>query len=296
MDGAAFANGVGTPAEMPSEGLFTAGTEEEAVRQLKSLEKYEEAEAEGFSGPDAIAYNTLILSLGGSSRGKVATSRNTVVDVVEGVGSRRWGVSNDTDYTPVIVVSAEEMDEVGIRHSLGREFAPYFLHVALPMTTQVVIPPPIMKIERAAAIEATTVNSLAEMGKAAAEGSVLIGALTSIFKVCERIVVHNDLWLDGFPFQCDNIFLDRTPCILYALKQAVDMGTTVIFVDLGLTTHRCSRGFPYEYDVGTKKATWTRDRDIRLVDRITPSPARAGKRRSRKTRRRTRRSHVRTKV
>jgi len=278
---------VGGPAEMyevPA-GLFSANaaTETEAISSLTSMLEDEGAEKE--------TYDELILSLGGSKRAGDARSENTVLTLIKkALGARKKFSSS----TPVLLISGEQIDGSleAIYDAEGMWFIP--LHVRVPMKREIVIPPTFIEPKsRAVAIAGHTVNSIAELGRETAESSPFIMKLTEVLKRCNRIYVHNDLWLDGSPFICDNFFFDRTPCILYALKQAVSAGATVIFVNLSdlKKDHRCRKHFQYVRegdDVDKEYATWTKDKDVRFRDPWRfPSGGKRTRRSTRRLRRKT---------
>jgi hypothetical protein len=276
---------VGNPAEMyevPA-GLFSANAESErdAIDKLDDLLEDEWGEEK--------TYSELILSLGGSKRAGDADSENTVLTLVE---KAKGGRKTFNRTTPVLLVSGEQIDRSlnDVMNQVKISFKP--LHVRVPMKREIVIPAPREEPKsRAAAIAGHTVNSIAELGKETAESSPFIMKLTEVLKRCNRIYVHNDLWLDGNPYICDNFFFDRTPCILYALKQAVSAGATVIFVKLSdnAKRHRCRKHFQYVRegdDVGKEYATWTKDKDVRFID---PWFIQAGGKRTRRSTRRLRR-------
>ena len=283
---AAKAGDVGSPAEMyevPA-GLFSANaaSEKTAIDRLDDLLEDEEDE-------EKQVYDELILSLGGSKRAGDAESESSVLTLVEKV---KAGRRIFREVTPVLLVSGEYMDP-SLRDKLDEEtilFTP--LHVRVPMKREVVIPAPLEEPKsRAAAIAGHTVNSIAELGKETAEGSPFIMKLTEVLKRCKRIYVHNDFWLDGSPYICDNFFFDRTPCILYALKQAVSAGATVIFVKISdkANRHRCRKHFQYVREAGDEDkeyATWTKDKDVRFFD---PWFLKSGGKRTRRSTRRLRR-------
>lgn len=283
---AAKAGDVGSPAEMyevPA-GLFSANaaSEKTAIDRLDDLLEDEEDE-------EKQVYDELILSLGGSKRAGDAESESSALTLVEKV---KAGRRIFREVTPVLLVSGEYMDP-SLSGKLDEEtilFKP--LHVRVPMKREVVIPAPLEEPKsRPAAIAGHTVNSIAELGKETAEGSPFIMKLTEVLKRCKRIYVHNDFWLDGSPYICDNFFFDRTPCILYALKQAVSAGATVIFVNISnkANRHRCRKHFQYireAGDEGKEYATWTKDKDVRFTD---PWFLKSGGKRTRRSTRRLRR-------
>ena len=273
---------VGSPAEM-HEGSFSAdaATETAAIDKLDDL--LDEVEEE------KLTYSELILSLGGSKRAGGADSENSVVTLVQKVKNGR---KTFRETTPVLLISGEQIDR-SLNDEMDEEtilFKP--LHVRVPMKREIVIPAPLEEPKsRAAAIAGHTVNSIAELGKETAESSPFVMKLTEVLKRCKRIYVHNDFWLDGNPYICDNFFFDRTPCILYALKQAVIAGATVIFVNLAdkANRHRCRKHFQYIREAGDEDkeyATWTKDKDVRFFD---PWFVKSGGKRTRRSTRRLRR-------
>ena len=276
---------IGSPAEMYTvpAGLFSANaaTETDAIDKLDDL--LDEVEEE------KLTYSELILSLGGSKRAGDADSENSVVTLVQKVKGERKTFS---ETTPVLLISGEQIDRSlnDVMDQRNISFKP--LHVRVPMKGEIVIPAPLEKPKpRAAAIAGHTVNSIAELGKETAEGSPFVMKLTEVLKRSKRIYVHNDFWLDGIPYACDNFFFDRTPCILYALKQAVSAGATVIFVNLAdkAKRHRCRKHFQYVReagDEGKEYATWTKDKDVRFID---PWFIKSGGKRTRRSTRRLRR-------
>jgi hypothetical protein len=269
--------------EVPA-GLFSANaaTETDAIDKLDDLLEDEGEE-------EKVTYEELILSLGGSKRAGDADSENTVVTLVQKV---KGGRKKFSQLTPVLLISGEQIDR-SLKDELDEEdiwFKP--LHVRVPMKREIVIPAPLEEPKsRTAAIAGHTVNSIAELGKETAESSPFVMKLTEVLKRCNRIYVHNDFWLDGNPYICDNFFFDRTPCILYALKQAVSAGATVIFVNLAdkAKRHRCRKHFQYVReggDEGKEYATWTMDKDVRFID---PWFIKSGGKRTRRSTRRLRR-------
>jgi len=284
---------VGSPAEMYEGPLgsfsATAATEREAISNLRDLLEPEGAE-------EKVIYDELILSLGGSKRTGVEGSENTALTLVEKVRGRR---PQFQETTPLLVISGEDihvpskgLDEIYV--DITR------LHVRVPMKREIVIPPPFMVAERDAAIAGHSVNSIAELGRETAESSPFIMQLTEVLKRCKLIHVHNDLWLHGSPFACENLFFDRTPCILYALKQAVSAGATVRFVDISdwRNARICRTHFQYVRegdDVGKSFVTWTRDKDVRFIDNPDFTARYRKKKGGKRTRRSTRRLRRKTK-
>lgn len=284
---------VGNPAEMyegpASSFSATAATEREAISNLRDL-----LEPEGEE--EKVIYDELILSLGGSKRTGQEGSENTALTLVEKVRGRR---PQFQEATPLLVISGEDihvpskgLDEIYV--DITR------LHVRVPMKREIVIPPPFMVAERDAAIAGHSVNSIAELGRETAESSPFIMQLTEVLKRCKLIHVHNDLWLHGSPFACENLFFDRTPCILYALKQAVSAGATVRFVDISdwRNARICRTHFQYVRegdDVGKSFVTWTRDKDVRFIDNPNFTARFRKKKGGKRTRRSTRRLRRKTK-
>jgi len=276
---------------------FSGSDEKRAIEMLMDLGGFDDEY--DFTADDEKEDN-LILSLGGSKRG--AVGENSVIDLVKTI-KQPWRVFGGTyNPVPVLIISGEEMDERTIASELSKEgdnYAPVFLRVAIPMISANLIPivsprDRSLQIARAEKIAETTVNGLAKFGEEQITRPGFMRILANGFTTYRRIFVHNDLWLDGQPYVCDNLFLERTPCILAALKKAVDNGTHVYFVEVrSLGGHRCKK-FPY---VRTGRlpnyidyAEWTNTNDIKLDDPFASLGA--GKR---KTRRR-RRSHVLTKA
>jgi hypothetical protein len=284
---------VGNPAEMyessASSFSATAATEREAISNLRDLLEDEGEE-------EKVIYDELILSLGGSKRTGQEGSENTALTLVEKVRGRR---PQFQDTTPLLVISGEDihvpsegLDEIYV--DITR------LHVRVPMKREIVIPPPFMVAERDAAIAGHSVNSIAELGRETAESSPFIMQLTEVLKRCKLIHVHNDLWLHGSPFACENLFFDRTPCILYALKQAVSAGATVRFVDISdwRNARICRTHFQYVRegdDVGKSFVTWTKDKDVRFIDNPDFTARYRKKKGGKRTRRSTRRLRRKTK-
>ena len=283
---------IGSPAEMYEDpaSAFSANpaSEREAIGNLRDLLEDEGEEQK-------VTYEELILSLGGSKRTRDERSENTALTLVEKVRGRR---PQFQDTTPLLVISGEDihvpsegLGEIGV--DIIR------LHVRVPMKREIVIPPPFMVAERDAAIAGHSVNSIAELGRETAE-SPFIMQLTEVLKRCKLIHVHNDLWLHGSPFACDNLFFDRTPCILYALKQAVSAGATVRFVDISdwRNARICRTHFQYVRegdDVGKSFVTWTRDKDVRFEDNPNFTAKYRKKKGGKRTRRSTRRLRRKTK-
>jgi len=284
---------VGNPAEMYEGPLSsfsaTAATEREAISNLRDLLEDEGEE-------EKVIYDELILSLGGSKRTGQAGSENTALTLVEKVRGRR---PQFQETTPLLVISGEDIHVPSegldvIYVDITR------LHVRVPMKREIVIPPPFMVAERDAAIAGHSVNSIAELGRETAESSPFIMQLTEVLKRCKLIHVHNDLWLHGSPFACENLFFDRTPCILYALKQAVSAGATVRFVDISdwRNARICRTHFQYVRegdDVGKSFVTWTKDKDVRFIDNPDFTARYRKKKGGKRTRRSTRRLRRKTK-
>jgi hypothetical protein len=246
----------------------------------------------------------LLLSLGGSARTVNGRPRgeNTVVALAEKViGKKRY--ENGT--LEIAVVSAEPMETDAIGRALSKYVAdnvyydPFpvsYIQATIPSVEGDVLPafrPAKERVKRNAFLVGTTLNSLAASGKDTAEGSPLILAFADMLKSFSTICVHNDLWYEQGNYGCINIYLEQTPCILYALKQAVDNGTTVKFIKLDSGSD-CSRALGF-VPTSTDVAEWTRDTDPHLREVVNIRGGRSKKRRRVKTnvlspRSRTRRS------
>jgi hypothetical protein len=246
----------------------------------------------------------LLLSLGGSARtvDGIRRGENTVVALAEKVlGKKRY--ENDT--VEIVIVSAEPMETDVIGTALSKYVAnniyydPFpvkYIQATIPSVEGHVLPPFLPDtalVERKKFLAEATLNSLAASGKETAEGSTLIRAFTDMVKSFSTICVHNDLWYEQRPYGCINIYLEQTPCILYALKQAVDNGSTVKFIKID-SGSECSRALGF-VPTSTDVTEWTKDTDPHLQDVRTSRGGRSKKRRRVKTnvlsaRSRTRRS------
>lgn len=247
----------------------------------------------------------LLLSLGGSARTVNGTrqGKNTVVDLAEKVlGTKRY--ENDT--VEIAVVSAEPMETDAIGTALSKYVAdnvyydPFpvsYIQATIPSVEGHVLPnflPEGELAKRNAFLAGATVNSLAASGKETAEGSPLILAFADMLKSFSTIYVHNDLWYEQGNYGCINIYLEQTPCILYALKQAVDNGSTVKFIKLD-EAKGCSRALGFLPRSREGVAVWSGETDLRLEEVVIRRGGRSKKRRRVKTnvlsaRSRTRRS------
>jgi hypothetical protein len=246
----------------------------------------------------------LLLSLGGSARtmNGMRQGENTVLDFAEKVlGNKRHA----EDIVEIAVVSVEPMETDMIRYALGKyvykndyadPFPVKFIQATIPSVEGHVLPAyssaEDLKKRKAFLAEAT-LNSLAASGKATAEGSDLMLAFTTMVKSFPTIYVHNDLWYEQKPYGCINIYLEQTPCILYALKQAVDAGSTVKFIKLD-SAKSCSRALGF-VPTSADGTVWTKDTDPHLREVVNLLGGRSKKRRRVKTnvlspRSRTRRS------
>lgn len=259
---------VGSPAEM-YEGPASAfsanpASERESIGKLDALLKLLEDDP----GKETLMYPDLILSLGGSKRTMDPRSENTAVTLVQKVKSL---LGRFEDSTPLLVISGENLDISAQDVAFEENVELHRLHIRVPMKREIVIPGVEMVAERDAAIAGHSVNSIAELGRETAESSPFIMKLTQLLKLFRRIHVHNDFWLDGHPYRCENFFFDRTPCILYALKQAVNVGATVMFIDItdSKNARGCRKHFQYVREgdeVDKAFVTWTRDKDVRFRD------------------------------
>jgi hypothetical protein len=246
----------------------------------------------------------LLLSLGGSARtvDGIRRGENTVVALAEKVlGKNQY--KNDT--VEIVVVSAEPMETDVIGTALSKYVAnniyydPFpvkYIQATIPSVEGHVLPPFLPDtalVERKKFLAEATLNSLAASGKETAEGSTLIRAFTDMVKSFSTICVHNDLWYEQRPYGCINIYLEQTPCILYALKQAVDNGSTVKFIKLD-SKNDCTRALGF-VPTSTDVTEWTSDTDPHLREVEKSRGGRSKKRRRVKTnvlptRSRTRRS------
>lgn len=246
----------------------------------------------------------LLLSLGGSARtvDGIRRGENTVVALAEKVlGKNQY--KNDT--VEIVVVSAEPMETDVIGTALSKYVAnniyydPFpvkYIQATIPSVEGHVLPPFLPDtalVERKKFLAEATLNSLAASGKETAEGSDLIRAFTDMVKSFSTICVHNDLWYEQRPYGCINIYLEQTPCILYALKQAVDNGSTVKFIKLD-SKNDCTRALGF-VPTSTDVTEWTKDTNPHLREVEKSRGGRSKKRRRVKTnvlpvRSRTRRS------
>jgi hypothetical protein len=246
----------------------------------------------------------LLLSLGGSARtvDGIRRGENTVVALAEKVLSKNQ-YKNDT--VEIVIVSAEPMETDVIGTALSKYVAnniyydPFpvkYIQATIPSVEGHVLPPFLPDtalVERKKFLAEATLNSLAASGKETAEGSTLIRAFTDMVKSFSTICVHNDLWYEQRPYGCINIYLEQTPCILYALKQAVDNGSTVKFIKLD-SENDCTRALGF-VPTSTDVTEWTSDTDPHLREVEKSRGGRSKKRRRVKTnvlpaRSRTRRS------
>jgi hypothetical protein len=234
----------------------------------------------------------LMLSLGGSMRRSDSQSKpvgkNTAVDLVDAVlrvdDKGRMLVGGDYDAVTLVVISSEDMDQETIATSTqynkyGVDINNAFVKVMIPS----VIESPVLPLftsrgaleARKTFIASNTINSLAATGESTANGPFM-QAFTDMVKSYSLIFVHNDLW-HGTGHGRINIFLEQTPCILYALKQAVDSGTTVVFVSLDYSDRYYEGGPQYNGRSGT--VIWETGKDLQLKQFAS-----GGKRRSKKKR------------
>jgi hypothetical protein len=233
----------------------------------------------------------LMLSLGGSMRRSDSQSKpvgkNTAVDLVDAVlgvdDKGRMLVGGDYDAVTLVVISSEDMDQETIATSTqynkyGVDINKVFVKVMIPSVGESPVLPLFTSrgaLEaRKTFIASNTINSLAATGESTANGPFM-QAFTDMVKSYTLIFVHNDLW-NGTGHGRINIFLEQTPCILYALKQAVDSGTTVVFVSLDYSD-RYYEGPQYNGRAGT--VVWETGKDLQLKQ-----GASGGKRRSKKKR------------
>ena len=249
--------------------------------------------------------DVLLLSLGGSARtvnGR-RQGENTVVAFAEKVLGNNRHVD---DIVKIALVSVEPMETDMIGLALSRyvhdntyadPFPVKFIRATIPSVEGDVLPallPDKELAKRKAFLAETTLNSLAESGRETAEGSDLMRAFTDMVKNFPTIYVHNDLWYEQGLYGCINIYLEQTPCILYALKQAVDKGSTVKFIKLD-SAKGCSSALGFVPRSPEGIAVWSRETDLRLEEVGKPRGGRSKKRRRVKTnvlpsRSRTRRS------
>jgi hypothetical protein len=244
----------------------------------------------------------LLLSLGGSARtvnGR-RQGENTVLALAEKVlGKNQY--QNDT--VKIVIISAEPMETDVIGSVLSKyadvyydPFPVKYIQATIPSVEGDVLPallPAGELVKRKKFLAEATLNSLAASGKETAERSDLILAFTDMVKKFSTICVHNDLWYEQRLHGCINIYLEQTPCILYALKQAVDNGSTVKFIKLD-SGNDCSRALGF-VPTSTDVTEWTSDTDPHLREVEKPRGGRSKKRRRVKTnvlpaRSRTRRS------
>lgn len=197
---------------------FSGSSEERAIAVLDRIPgfDYEDGEFEESSEKES---ENLILSLGGSKRH--GDGENSVVNLVKIVNQLPWRVfGNNYSEVPVLIISGEPMDESTISDEVksvynagdgSSGFRPYFLHVTIPMISTDLIPivsrNPELQAARAEKIAATTVNSLAELGEEQITRSPFMQRLANGFTTYKKIFVHNELWIDGQPRVCDNLFL-----------------------------------------------------------------------------------------
>ena len=260
----------------PSEGAAIAKIKDDAI----TFEKEEGART------------ALMLSLGGSMRrsnpGSNPEGKNTAADLVNavlGVDSKGRMLVRIDDYSAftLVVISSEDMDQETIKKSTpfdenGVEINKVFVKVMIPSVGESPVLP--LATSRGALearktfIASNTINSLAATGESTANGPFM-QAFTDMVKSYSLIFVHNDLW-HGTGHGRINIFLEQTPCILYALKQAVDSGTTVVFVSFSYSD-RYYEGPQYNGRAGT--VVWETGKDLQLKQ-----GASGGKRRSKKKR------------
>jgi hypothetical protein len=247
--------------------------------------------------------DVLLLSLGGSARtvnGR-RQGENTVVAFAEKVLGNNRHVD---DIVKIAVVSAEPMETDVIGRALSTYVDVYdepspvrYIQATIPSVDGYVLPPfypPEEFVKRNAFLAETTVNSLAASGRETAEGSPLILAFADMLQRFSTIYVHNDLWYEQGNYGCINIYLEQTPCILYALKQAVDNGSTVKFIKLE-SAKNCSRALGFLPRLPEGVAVWSGETDLRLEEVVKRQGGRSKKRRRVKTnvlpaRSRTRRS------
>jgi hypothetical protein len=234
----------------------------------------------------------LMLSLGGSMRRSDPRSelegKNTAADLVNAVlrvdSKGRMLARSDYNVFTLVVISSEDMEEETIKKSTPFDEGWYdidkvFVKVMIPSIREDPVLPLATTRDTLAArnafIVSNTINSLAATGESTANGPFM-QAFANLVKSYTLIFVHNDLW-HGTGHGRINMFLEQTPCILYALKQAVDSGTTVVFVSLG-DNDMYYEGGPH-YNGRYNTVVWEKDKDLQLKRGVY-----GGKRRSKKKR------------
>ena len=249
------------------------------------------------------ADNFLLLSLGGSARkvDGIRRGENTVLDLAKKVFADR---EINPDNAEAVIISGEPIETDVIESGLSgyvryntQPFPVTCIQATIPSVEGHVLPNFLRDGElakRNVFLAEATVNSLAASGQETAEGSPLILAFADMLRSFSTIYVHNDLWYEQGNYGCINIYLEQTPCILYALKQAVDNGSTVKFIKLE-SAKDCSRALGFLPRSSEGVAVWSGETDLRLEEVLKLRGGRSKKRRRVKTnvlpaRSRTRRS------
>ena len=245
----------------------------------------------------------LLLSLGGSARkvNGIRRGENTVLDLAKKVFADR---RINPDNAEAVIISGEPIETDVIESGLSgyvryntQPFPVTCIQATIPSVEGHVLPAfssDTALVERKEFLAGATVKSLAASGKETAEGSPLILAFADMLKRFSTIYVHNDLWYEQGNYGCINIYLEQTPSILYALKQAVDNGSTVKFIKLE-SAKDCSHALGFLPRSPEGVAVWSGETDLRLEEVVIRRGGRSKKRRRVKTnvlsaRSRTRRS------